>query len=583
MKIKFPLTIHTEYQKSYGKSFATNTFDSLEDVLIAGSLENFYPVVVYEFYKAYKAKSKDEIQAKNQDYSSKEVIGRATAAAFGAWQRISLLGEKKNPEVFAEKIGNLYIQFEKTNDRLWKASNGYDKMPTIDNEEDFLKKISRHVYATTIFEARENIKEVTKPDGKIERPSQRSLKHIRGVLPIAIFDIDDGLSIANARQVLEQKGCAFAIVTTKSHGFDGADRFRVFIPLTFGEKFEDFSKKGLMFEKEESIRRMQMKEWGFMMVEVARSLEILEFCDPSALGDAARKYMPSPPPGADNHVSVIEFNREPFQLKTVIAAAKQAKERHETEVIERRRAMIEKYSSCTNMHEMAERNPNWRVLFDTDIVNMTDPAEIIYQYELTRLEEDGADCDPENMEEVKVINFYSSNPRIKVKGHEYAVWQPADAKGYLIRDFVAATTTNLMGYLRDRFDYLDFSERLFKLKSDFTDLFGKELINENPYYYLNKLTDIITEVGVDQIDINKKLAEMKIANSISFERGKLVVNKTNGYSLQFQILKEGEGLYIKQGSQIFQKYLFVVQNKTAQGQDNQKNMGKKEISPSQKI
>lgn len=576
LKTKFPLTVHTEYTKSYGKSYPINTFDSIEAVLAEGSLESFYPAVVSEFYKAYKTKSKDEIQELNQDYSSKEVIDRATSAAFNAWQRISSLGVKKDPKVFAERIGNLYIRFEKTNDRLWKASNGYDKMPMIENETDFLQTISRHVYATTIFESRGNIKEIEKPDGTITRPSQRSLKHVRGVLPIAIYDIDDGLSISQAKNMIDKRGCSYAIVTTKSHGFGEGDRYRVFIPLTFGEKFKDFAEKGLMFEREESIRRMQMKEWNFMIVEVARSLGILEFCDPAALGDASRKYMPSPPPGADNHVSVIELNREPFQLQTVIAAAKQAKERHETEAIERRRAMIEKYSSCTNMHEMAEKNPNWRVLFDTDIVNMTDPAEIIYHYELTRLEEDGANCDPEDVEEVKVINFYGSNPRIKVKGHEYAVWQPADAKGYLIRDFVAGTTTNLMGYLRDRFDYLDFSERLFKLKSDFSDLFGKDLIKENPYYYLQKLTEVISEVGTEQQKINTKLAEMKIANAVYFDKGKFIVKKTNGYSLQFSILREGEGVYIKQGGSALQKYLSAVQNKSAEMTENHKNFSKKE-------
>lgn len=566
MKTKFPLTIHTEYTKSYGKFHPTNTFDSLEAVLTEGSLESFYPIVVYEFYKAYKTKSKDEIQETNQDYTSKEVVARATSAAFASWERISSLGIKKDPKIFAEKIGNLYIRFEKTNDRLWKASNGYDKIPMIENETDFLQTISRHVYATTIFESRENIKEIEKPDGTITRPSQRSLKHVRGVLPIAIFDVDDGLSVSQAKNMLDERGCAYAVVTTKSHGFDDGDRFRVFVPLSFGEKFKDFAEKGLMFEKEERIRRMQMKEWNFMMVEVARSLGILEFCDPSALGDAARKYMPSPPPDADNHISIVEFNREPFQLQTVIAAAKEAKEKFEREVIERRREMMDRYKNrtCKDMHEMAEKNPYWRLLFDTDVVNMTDPAEIIYKYEL------------EGEEEVRTINFGGTNPRIKVSGHEYAVWQPADHNGYIIKDFVTGTTTNLMGYIRNKFSYLEFSERMFKLKSDFADLFGEDMIRENPYYYLQKLTDIISEVGTEQQKINAKLVEMKIANAVYFDKGKFIVKKTNGYSLQFSILREGEGMYIKQSSPVLQKYLSTVQGRSGEIADNLKNFSKKE-------
>ncbi|MDD4969747.1 MAG: hypothetical protein PHT07_10010 [Paludibacter sp.] len=551
------MTRHDQYQKSGNGYVPVNTFEIIENVLREGSLENFYPEVVYEFYKTYKTKPKEKIQELNQDYSSKEVIERAANTAYRVWQRISAAGIQKDAKIFAEKIGNLYIRFEKTNDRLWKASNGYDNIEIIQDEKDFLKMISRHVYATAIFEKRENIKEQENRDGTISRPSQRSLKHIVGVLPLAIFDIDEGLSINDAKILLDSKGYSYSIVTTKSHGLgsETSDRFRVFVPLSFGEKFKNFETEGLRFEKEECIRQMQLKEWGFFVVEVARSLGLLEYCDPSALKDAARKYMPSPPVGSENHVSVIDFNKDAFPLQSVIASAKMAKETAEKEALEHRQRLIEKYCSNKDIQKNAQDNPDWKQIYDTDIVLMTDPAEIIYQYEA------------EGSEHVRTINFGSSNPRIKVSGHEYAVWQPSGGEGFIITDFVSEEKTNLLGYMRNKFPSMSLAERLFKLKTDFKELFGTGLIMDNPYYYLKQFTIALSENNGDFQKANEKLQVGKIAQSMKIEQGKLMVTKMNGYSLWFPIVRGAKGAQIEQGSENFQQYLLAIQKKSSPSAD----------------
>lgn len=581
MRTPILLTRHDEYQKVGYKFVAVNTFDAIETVLKEGSLESFFPDVVYEFYKTYKTKSKEQIQESNQDYTAQEVIQRAAQTAYRIWQKISAAGIQKDPNIFAEKIGNLYIQFEKTNDKLWKASNGYDNIVSIDNENKFLDLISRHVYATSIFEKRENIKEVKQRDGTIKRPSQRSIKNVIGVLPLAIYDIDGGLSIKDAESLLNQAGCSYAIVTTKSHGMSSepVDRYRVFVPLSFGEKFENFEQEGLYFQKEESVRRMQLKEWGFLTIEVARALGILEFCDPSALNDVARKYMPSPIKGSANHVSIMELNKSAFPLQTVISAAKSAKEKAEKEALERRERLIEKYCSNKDLQEMARNNDNWRQIFDTDITLMTDPAEIIYQYESEYTEE-------ENDKEVGTINFESSNPRIitrdysvkqqrMVKTHEYAVWQPLGGEGYIIRDFISGENTNLLGYLHSKFPYMSLSERLFKLRTDFKELFGKGLIMDNPYFYLKQYVLALNENGGDIQKANEKIASEKIAQSITVEKGQLVVTKANGFSLKFLIVRGAKGMQVEQTSEVFQQYISAIQKKTIQPFDAPKNTSQK--------
>lgn len=562
LKTHILLTRHDEYQKIGYKSVPVNTFDAIKTVLKEGSLENFFPDVVYEFYKTYKTKPKDQIQALNQDYSAPEVIQRAAQTAYRIWQNMTAAGIQKDSNIFAEKIGNLYIRFEKTNDKLWRASNGYDNIVSIENEQSFLELISKHVYATAIFEKRDNIKEQEQRDGTFKRPSQRSLKHVIGVLPVAIFDIDAGLSIDKASSLLDEKGCSYAIVTTKSHGMsdDTVDRFRIFIPLSFGDKFKDFEREGLYFQKEESIRRMQLKEWNFLTVEVARSLEILEYCDPSALNDGARKYMPSPIPGSANHISITKLNKVAFPLQTVISAAKAAKEAAEKEALERRQRLIEKYCSNKDLQEVARNNDGWRQIYDTDLVLMTDPAEIIYQ------------CEFESDVEVKTINFESANPRIKVSGHEYAVWQPSGGDGYIIKDFVSGDSTNLLGYLRDKFPYMSLSERLFKLRNDFKELFGKGLVMDNPYYYLKQYVNALEASKGNATEAKERLLSEKIAKNISVEKGQLCVEKINGFSLYFPIIRGAKGLQIEQTSENFQSYLNAIQKKSVPTAEQYKSM-----------
>jgi hypothetical protein len=548
---KIMLTLHNEYVRSSqakSKYERYNFFEDFQKKLKDFNLESEYPVFIGEYMRAYSQKSKEDITSFDKNYSDSKFLGRAHSCVS---KILPIVSKKVNPKKIAVKdfiefISKGYVQYEKTQDKLWKAPNGYAAPISIKSPELFLDLISKHAYSTSTFEDVFNIKEVKQADGTLKRGNQRTVENCTGFLPMSIFDIDDGLSIKDAKQLLENSGVSYSIVSTKSHGVKENDRFRIFIPLSFESLPKVFSEDGFKFATDNpGGKARRILEYKFIQIEIANALGILPHCDPSPLGDVARKFMPSPPQGAWNHVSHCEFNKPHFKLANILGAAKEAYEAYEEEQAKRRSERISRYGESKSLQQYAYDNSERRYIYDRDYIFMTDPLDVLYKYE----SDDGGFA--------KIINPSSQNPRVKVHGHEYSIWLPKSSDGFIIKDFVSGESTNLLGYMKHKFPNLDEFQRITKLKKDFPALFKKDLVYENPYYYLKELTASIRSCatnGGDWQAVKKDIQERKIANSIFCKDGKMSVNKLNGFRLEYSIEEAPKGVGIDKKSDIFKAY-----------------------------
>lgn len=552
------LTLHCEYVESptnpkrYDRF---NVYEYVRDVLGSHSLENFYPRVIGCFIAAYSKKEKEDITSFDRSYEDEKFFKRAGDAVSSIWDTCDLeaVTEKEKKNELLKAMGQAYRRFEQSQDRLWTASNGYDEPVAIDMEdkEAFFEAITKHVYSTSFFRKVYEIEKKQRPDGTLIRSNQRSSENCLGVLPMSIFDIDSGMTIAEAKEKMDRSGFAYCIVTTKSHGLKEEDRFRVFVPLTHEAK-PGFELNGIEFMQDDrSIKMKQIREYWFIQKEIANKLGLLEHCDPSPLGDVARKFMPSPPVGAPTHVSYYEMDRPKFELSAVLKDAMLAKKTADDEVALRRAERIQKFGEGKTMQEKMVSNPELQIIYDRDYVFMTDPLEIIVKFETN----DG--------NHVRLINPQSLNPRVKVPSHEYAIWAPAGLDGYVIRDFVAEETMNLLSYLRNKFPDEDEFSRLAKIKKDFPDLFPESLIYDNPYYYLTSLTKAIrdaTETSADWAKVKGWLNEHKIARSIYCKDGMMTVYKNNGFRVEFPIVDTPERAQIGKSTDFFKEYALAVKD-----------------------
>jgi hypothetical protein len=230
----------------------------------------------------------------------------------------------------------------------------------------------------------------------------------------------------------------------------------------------------------------------------------------------------------------VRLDKTTFDISPVIGKAKESRRLYDEERAQKRLLQIEKYSGETNISAILENNPQWKYVFDRALLSLTNPVDVIYQYEL----ESGGD--------VRLINGWSDNPRIKVHGHEYAIWLPADSNEYIIRDFVSEESTNLIGYLKHKFPELDEFGRYVKLKKDFPNVFVEKIIYENPHYYISEYANILKSEEIkSEEDILRALTDKKIAKAIVIKPDCVLVQKNNDFVLKFDINDAGSSTAIR--------------------------------------
>jgi len=354
---------------------------------------------------------------------------------------------------------------------------------------------------------------------KRRKESQRLITNVIGIAPVAIFDIDDGMRISEAEEKLNKSNIDYVIITTKSHGKEkanGEDRFRVFVPLQLS-KVPSFSENGILLSDKDRDRIIQTKELKYLYQNIAKELNIFENCDPSALVDIARKYMPSP----NNAKFIVQDTGNSFKMDSAAAlAVKQAKE--EMEIKKARLETSRENKQSLLSYDGLKKN-KYKSYVDLGLLYSLDLAEIIYYYET---KDEGSEP----------TRFYTETSYVYVhnKSHKYSIIFNGGDKGeYVFKDFKTGEAGNIVTYMREK---LGCDASLFEiasiLKNDFKgDLKGLDLIKTNPAYYIEPFRELLkSDDFLSFSNLKNNYCEKMDVKSVSItKKGTFVVEKNNGY------------------------------------------------------
>lgn len=432
-----------------------------------------------------------------------------------------------------------------TPEKQERAAFGWKPPYTITSEKNFINFITSRPYSSSIFRAYDDIPDdVQGEDGKMKKSTQRSTRNVIGTTDIIILDVDDGLSIEEARKKLDKVGTRYAIASTKSHTLKKNDRFRIFIFLDF-KKVPTFHTKGLIFKTEQDAARpssnsklgkpdkkKQISEIACLKICVAQSFGFKLKADPKdtedidtgALLDISRKFIPSPTPEKDNFVFHARWDLPRLDIEQFLPAVRQmVKERSDKEK-ERAKIISAKFEGSKDIQTSMMENPSWKNIYDTAAVFAMNPFPIVYHYECS--------ADPST----RLLNGFTEHPRIKRSGHEYATYFNPTGE-YTIHDFVVARHYNLMSYLKEFFPGASTFDIMLKIQNEFKhELDGQKLIHQNPYFYLAKLSEILDKNEIKSEDeLSDLVIYSKIAKKIIPKADAIIIEQLNGYASIFKI------------------------------------------------
>jgi len=367
-------------------------------------------------------------------------------------------------------------------------------------------------YSSSFFRKEKDLGMVERK-GEIVRDTQRNERNVLGMAPLAIFDVDSGLSVKEACEILDKKNLEYMMLTTRSHGTEkaaGMDRFRIFLPLKF-DKIEKYNYEGISLPENTKLRNLNIKELKYLQSEIARELEILDDVDPSPLYDMARKYVPSP----SDALTIIKNTGNRFDITNAGRAALKRVESDIKENARKKKIAHDARIKFTSYEAMKECS--YKQYVDIGALCSLDLAEVMMHYE----------------SEEEETRYYTEGTYTYVhnKTHKYSIIFNESSGEYVYHDFKGTGKGNIITYMKE---YLQ-EDSLFKiarqLKDDFSkELIGVHLIKTNPAYYLEPLRKKLEDNTTKPLEKLKKdyLKEMDIKDIIfnkDFTKCTVVENK----------------------------------------------------------
>lgn len=368
-----------------------------------------------------------------------------------------------------------------TEDKPYLHEKGYRGFypRTFKSIDDLRDKLTSIPYSSSLFTSMDEIKKlpdiVSAKDGKTRKATQRSTQNVEQLFPVLILDIDDGLSIDGACDILDKAGVGYLLLSSKSHQIEKhglvADRFRILIPLE-SERHKEYNGVGFEVNGDKKIRKMRVEQYKMLIIELTRHLGLLDYTDPSALTDVARKYMPSP----KDCVFINHLDRDALIIDRFVPIAVSAYRDMEAEKKRKaaeRKLIAEKYQSTTLDEKMREAS-YWPQVIDAAKINALDLTPVLYYYESKKSETS-----------VRTDGNYEY---VRNEDKKYSIIFNEDEGHYVWHDFKSGQSGNIYTYFRDELGITGMKEIAEELNENFPEA---ELFVDNPYFYIKKLEQII--------------------------------------------------------------------------------------------
>lgn len=400
----------------------------------------------------------------------------------------------------------------KTPEQMNTAPFGWETIE-VNSFEDIKKFATVMPYSSSEFKAYNNLPMVEK-DGKKTKDTQRKQKNVIGLHPLAIFDIDDGLSMKDTKKILDEKNLQYMMLTTKSHGTEkaaGADRFRLFIPLAYAKKI-NFHNEGIELPTKARDRAFVDIQLKFFYSEIAKELGIVEFVDPSPLSDIARKYVPSP----SNAEFIVNNYGKQFDITNAGKSSFKLAEETINE-LHRKREVAKKIKEKSNTYEYHKERKNFSNYIDFSVLYSLDIGEVIRHFET---------------ENGETTRYYQEGNYTYVHNetHKFSIMFD-EAKGeYVYHDFKSGESGNILSYMRGLIPYISNFDIAVMMQQEFKkELLNAKIIKKNPAYYIEPLLEklkkhdhyssmqelkkeYLQEVGLKDMSITKKAKLFTVDN-----------------------------------------------------------------------